>query len=162
MDLTPHFRKLQLALQDRCRRHLHILREFHSELSSSQAENNENIINQSYMKKARSYVIFTFMLMQHFLLNLHDKRDIFLDANIEARSKLMTYEDAMQIVWPIAYVVKEDGHEIVELKVENFEQGSVGVVIDRGDRVEIYLQKQELRNILRMTRDIKKAIQDCA
>lgn len=32
----------------------------------------------------------------------------------------MTYEDALQIIWPIAYVIKEDGYEIVEMKLENF------------------------------------------
>lgn len=57
------------------------------------------------MKNARSYVIFTFMLMQHFLLNLHERRDIFLDINFEARSKLATYEDSLQMVWPISYII---------------------------------------------------------
>ncbi len=46
------------------------------------------------------------MLLQHFLLNIHDKRDVFLDINIEARNKLATYEDALQMVWPIVYSVK--------------------------------------------------------
>lgn len=69
------------------------------------------------MKKARSHLIFTYMLMQHFLLNLHERRDIFLDINIEARSKLVTHEDAMQMIWPIAYVVDEKGFEIVEMKI---------------------------------------------
>ncbi len=61
------------------------------------------------MKKARSNVIFTYMLMQHFLLNLHERRDIFFDINVEARSKLATYEDALQIIWPISYIMHEGG-----------------------------------------------------
>ena len=69
------------------------------------------------MKNAKTYVIFTFMLMQHFLLSLHEKRDLFLDVNIEARNKLTTYEDALQLIWPIVYVVKEDGYDIVEMKI---------------------------------------------
>lgn len=62
------------------------------------------------MRQARSYVIFTFMLMQHFLLNMHEQRDIFLDLNIEARSKLATYEDSLQIIWPICYILLDDSY----------------------------------------------------
>jgi hypothetical protein len=68
----------------------------------------------------------------------------------------------MQIVWPIAYVVKEDGFEIVEMKVENFEKATVAIVVDRGDRVEVYLKQAELRNVLRVTKNVKRAINDCA
>jgi hypothetical protein len=40
-------------------------------------------------------------------------------------------------------------------------RGTIGVLIDRGDRVEIYLQKQEMRNTLRMTKDPKTVIESC-
>jgi hypothetical protein len=56
------------------------------------------------------------MLMQHFLLNLHQKRDIFLDVNIETRSKLATLENPLQIIWPLCYLVTEEGYEVIEMK----------------------------------------------
>ena len=59
------------------------------------------------MKMARSYVIFTFMLVNHFVLNPPQSRDVYLDLGIESRSKINTDDDCVKLIWPIIYVVND-------------------------------------------------------
>ena len=91
MDLTPYYRKLQLALQERCKRHVKMLRDESLSMLEQNSSSNCDLMSEKYMKKARNYVILTYMLMKHFLLNLHERRDIYLDSNIEIRSKLNAF-----------------------------------------------------------------------
>jgi hypothetical protein len=43
------------------------------------------------LKRAKPYIIITFLMMKHFLLNQNYQNVIFFDLNAELRSKIATY-----------------------------------------------------------------------
>jgi hypothetical protein len=81
MELTPYLRKLQLALQERCRKQVRALRDLSLEKECQQAVNSEGLLEVEHMQKAKQYIVFSYMLMKHFILNPSNSRDIYLDLN---------------------------------------------------------------------------------
>ena len=56
MDLNVKMRNLQLTLQERCRKHIKAIRKYKGEEGQA-------------IKEATSYIIFTFFLMRHYIMN---------------------------------------------------------------------------------------------
>lgn len=61
------------------------------------------------LKRAKPYIIVTFLMMKHFLLNQTYENLLHFDLNAELRSKVATLENSINIVWPLVYTVTEKG-----------------------------------------------------
>lgn len=102
MDLNIKARQLQITLQERCRKHIAALKAYG---------------NDDAIKKASTYIIFTFFLMRHFIMNTKYKTAHIYDKAIETRSRLITGDiSQMHTIWPVAYSINKDGYKIVDMK----------------------------------------------
>ena len=77
MDYNIRVKGLQVTLQERCRKHLQSLEKYKDGKSDS-------------IKKATPYIIFTYYLISHFILNTKFGSDRIYDKSIEARSRIVT------------------------------------------------------------------------
>lgn len=44
------------------------------------------------------------------------------------------------------------------MKAENYEKTNLGIVIDRGDQIFLYIKDIKLRNQLKRSKDLKRAV----
>jgi hypothetical protein len=59
------------------------------------------------------------------------------DINADNRSKVATLPNPIHMIWPVVYAVTHDKIEIIEMKSEQINKASVGILIDRGDKIFI-------------------------
>jgi hypothetical protein len=75
MDLNVRVRNLQITLQERCRKHINAIKMFNN--------NNNNKNNKDELiKKASIYILFTFFLMRHFVMNTKHSQTHLYDKSI--------------------------------------------------------------------------------
>lgn len=93
--MSFRLRNLQLILQERCKKHLRVVREV------MRGERGE----EGCLERAKLYIVLSFLMMKHFLLNQIYPSQINYDLNAEMRSKVATMQDPIHIIWPIVYAV---------------------------------------------------------
>ena len=71
-------------------------------------QENQDVIETEMLKRAKPYVVITFLMMKHFLLNQIYGVALHFDLNAEIRSKVATLEESVNIIWPIPYAVNEE------------------------------------------------------
>ena len=79
---------------------------------------------------AKGYLVLTFLMMKHFLLNMNYSNALHCDLNTEMRNKIATHPHREQIIWPLVYAVSEKGWEVVEMQDRHLNKGTVGIVVD--------------------------------
>lgn len=73
------------------------------------------------MRKCRTYLMFTYYLIRHFILNTKYGDDIVYDKSVETRSRIITGNiSTIHSVWPVVYSINggESGTQIVEMRFE--------------------------------------------
>jgi len=97
--------------------------------------------------------------MKHFLLNQNYSNEIHFDLNAEVRSKVATFEDSINIIWPLVYAIRESGWEMIEMREKYLSQDIVAVFIDRCDQYYVYVADPRFQTLLR-TNNAKKKLYD--
>lgn len=93
MDLNVKVRSLQLTLQERCRKHVKALNRYRHGVKES-------------LKKVHSYIMFTFYLMRHFIMNTKYQRQLMYDKSVEIRSRIVCSDVCgIHAIWPVVYKV---------------------------------------------------------
>ncbi len=64
------------------------------------------MFESEWIRKAKPYIVLTFLMMKHFLLNQAYPSQMSFDLNVDMRSKVATLEDSVNIIWPIVYAIK--------------------------------------------------------
>lgn len=139
-------RNLQLILQERCKKHIKAVREI---MQGEVNMDGKGVIENKWIDKAKPYIVLSFLMMKHFLLNQIYPNQINFDLNAEMRSKVATMEDFVNIIWPIVYAVGEDSWEIIEMKEKNISKATKAIFIDRCDQHYVYLADSHLLGQLR-------------
>jgi len=52
-------------------------------------------------------------MIKHFILNQTYTTLIHFDLNAEGRSKMVTLEDSLHIIWPLVYAINTTGYDII-------------------------------------------------
>jgi hypothetical protein len=97
------------------------------------------------LNRAKPYVVITFLMMKHFLLNQIYGVTLHFDLNAEIRSKVATLEESVNIIWPIPYAVNEESWEIIEMNEKNISKATVAIFIDRCDQHYVFLVNPALQ-----------------
>ena len=84
-------------------------------------------------------------MMKHFLLNQAYPSTLSFDLNATLRSKIASLEDFINIIWPIVYAVEENGWQVIDMRGNNLEKGTVALFIDRCDQQYVHLRDRELQ-----------------
>lgn len=127
MDLNVRVRGIQLTLQERCKKHLKAIEKYKRADSDA-------------VKRASPYIVFTFFLMRHFIMNTRFTKDVLYDKAIETKSRILTSDaTAIHTIWPAVYSVSPGNHSIVEMRYEKLKQATESVIIDQGSYCYLYV-----------------------
>jgi hypothetical protein len=137
LDIGVKTQNIQMTLQDRCRRHIQVLK---------------NLGSEACIKKASLYILFTFFLMRHYIMCVKYARSPSYDKTLECRSRLATASDATAIhtIWPVTYVVNRKDYRVAEMKHKEIKDAEVALVIDQGDCCFVYLTNDKMRSDIRV------------
>lgn len=112
MDLNVKVRNLQLTLQERCRKHIKAI------------ERHEGP-NSEAVKKASAYIIFTFFLMRHYIMNTRFSFLPIYDKYIETKSRILTSDvSGIHNIWPAVYAVNSNNYRIADMRYEDLKQAT--------------------------------------
>lgn len=133
MDLNVSMRSLQLTLQERCRKHIKSIQQYQPEK----------------VKKASPYIIFTFFMMRHFLMNTKYSNQLIYDKFIDAKSRIMTSDiTAIHNVWPAVYAVDPAARKIADMRFQDLNQAQESIVIDQGTFCYVFIMDEALKKSL--------------
>lgn len=105
MDSNVKVKNLQITLQERCRKHLQALEKY------------KESKNTDCIKKSTPYIIFSYYLISHFILNTRFDSERVYDKAIETRSRIITNDvSGIYAIWPVVYSVSKNKIKVVELK----------------------------------------------
>lgn len=92
-----------MVLQERCKRHVRAVRETIQDCKRGNEENNcrgmseenrgsynEVVLSEEHYSRAKPYIVLTFLMMKHFLLNANYPSPLSHDLNAFLRSQIAT------------------------------------------------------------------------
>lgn len=134
MDGNVKVRNLQITLQERCRKHIQALQKYKQSKSSDS------------IKRSTPYIIFSYYLISHFILNTNFGGERVYDKSIETRSRIITNDvSGIYAIWPVVYSISKSKIKLVELKYDEIKDSDIAVVINQADFTYVYVVDEGLR-----------------